>query len=399
MIRFRPIQPRRKRCYNSRNEKLDLFMPKLFGNRWKVERDLPEGGQAYTYVVRDVTDSNQPLRVLKRLKNPKRIARFKSELDAISLVKHPNIIELVDSDLEHAPPFIVMEYCELGELTFDNVSRFSTIKKLEIFSRICGAIGHCHSMNIIHRDLKPSNILFRGSTDIPVISDFGICLNTESGLERMTEANEQAGSRYFMAPELADGHLNIVTPSCDVYSLGKLLYWMFAGRLFDREKHCNDGWDLRLQISEPEVNWIYDEIFAMTIVEDPSKRFENATLLGSAVESILLRIRKGGRYLDTTVPSDCLFCAIGKYSKTQLLPVIAPMPLNPETRKVEEYELRYGNNLGFAGRDHNLPAANIESGQFMRVLILKCDHCGNVQIFQFEKVGGPWKNIEPQRPA
>ena len=59
----------------------------------------------------------------------------------------------------------------------------------------------------------------------------------------MTE--EAVGSRYYMHPELEDGRITVIKPYHDLYSLGKVIYWIFLNRrMFAREKFLEEGWNL-----------------------------------------------------------------------------------------------------------------------------------------------------------
>ena len=79
------------------NEKL---MAQTFGERWEIERPLGEGGQAWTFTVRDLRGSGDTLYVLKRLKNPGRVGRFRNEVEAIRNLSDPHVVRLIDFDLD-----------------------------------------------------------------------------------------------------------------------------------------------------------------------------------------------------------------------------------------------------------------------------------------------------------
>ena len=71
-------------------------MAAIYGERWAIKKSLQEGGQAHTFLVTDVKGGNDNLYVLKRLKNPTRVGRFKSEIGAIRDLVHENILKSVD---------------------------------------------------------------------------------------------------------------------------------------------------------------------------------------------------------------------------------------------------------------------------------------------------------------
>jgi serine/threonine protein kinase len=330
---------------------------KIFGGRWQIIEKIGEGGQGRVFRVRDLNDGHNEY-VLKLLKNVDRIDRFRTEIETIEKLEHPNIAKLIDSNLIDARPYLVSEYCSGGDLSahFHKLSLVRPLELLSLFSTICKAIGYAHDSGTIHRDIKPANVLLKADEMSPVVTDFGICFNTQDGFERLTETNEQVGARYFMAPELADGRTGSIYPSCDVYSLGKLLYWMINDRVFDREKFKQYDWDLR---KKPEyadsIHFIY-EIFDKTIVENPSDRFENGNQLAKSVDKIIAILQKDGRFLDANIPSKCIFCGNGKYA------VFAIPTSNYGNVKLSDFFHQFQNKSE-------------------KAFCLVCENCGNIQFF------------------
>jgi tRNA A-37 threonylcarbamoyl transferase component Bud32 len=107
--------------------------------------------------------------------------QFRSEIEALKSLDHPNIIKLYNVYTTPKRIYIVMELMAGGEL-FDYVVKKGTLTEAEasaIVRMVTNAMVYMHEQNIIHRDLKPENLLLthkaNGIYDIEVkIIDFGL---------------------------------------------------------------------------------------------------------------------------------------------------------------------------------------------------------------------------------
>lgn len=290
----------------------------IYGNRWETVESLGEGGQAHTFIVKDVKGGGDTRYALKRLKNPDRIQRFKREVEAVQKLVHENIVQLVDFDLEADRPYLVTEYCAGGSLSgAEPFWRDSPVIALEIFQQICEAVAYAHRNGVIHRDLKHDNIFLRTRSGPAVVGDFGICYLEEDGT-RITLTEEAVGPRLFIAPELEDGRLDQVSAKSDVYSLGKLLYWLICGNVFSREKHRELNWDLKGQNPDSILGWnnIYLEhvnrLLDLMIAAEPETRV--------GVDAILILCKRVTRLVEkeynpvsNNIRQLCTYCGQGYY--------------------------------------------------------------------------------------
>ena len=295
---------------SSQERKSNPWLP----DEWKIDGALGEGGQGWTYRVRRSNGSDPVLYVFKRLKNAERAARFISEIKALKALLHPGILRVVESGEWKGLPYYVAEYCENGDLSKHNLSDKTLRHKLLFYREICDAVGAAHRAGIIHRDLKPSNVLIR-SNGAAVVGDFGLCLHLAETGERFTSSSEAVGARDYIAPELEDGRLDTPTPSADVYSLGKLLYYLFSGKSFSREKHRVQPYDLLHPGNgpvNPNLYFVYD-LLDKTILTKPSDRYQNATELRDALDGVIMKIEGNAHVLDLDVPQHCLYCVSGRY--------------------------------------------------------------------------------------
>ncbi|MER8847349.1 serine/threonine protein kinase [Mesorhizobium sp. M0320] len=217
-------------------------MARIYGNRWEgIEGNLGEGGQGHVIKVIDRQNPGDGPFALKRILNPKRADRFRNEVDAIKRLKHPNVIELLDHSALDAQPqdgtkqYIVMPVAEGGDLGKSAAQFVGDLgRTLGVAKQVAAGLKAAHDASIIHRDIKPANILLTGNGDEVWISDFGICL-IEDGRQRNTPSGEVVGPALFMAPELEHGGQLDVTAAADVYSLGKVILFLFTGVRLPRE--------------------------------------------------------------------------------------------------------------------------------------------------------------------
>ena len=282
---------------------------------WKIEESLSEGGQAWTYLAHRADNSDQKRYVLKRLKNKERLARFEREIETLKKLSHPGILKIIETGSSQDTPFFAAEYCERGDLSKQDLSSSDLLRRLLLFRQICDAIAAAHDAKVIHRDLKPQNILVRNDGSL-VVGDFGLCLDLGDIEERLTVTSEAVGARHYIAPELEDGRVADPLPSGDLYSLGKLLYFVLSGRSFSREAFRNNAYDLRGRGCEPGMFFVY-ELLDKTIQLNAQDRYQDARQLLDALDGVIMRIEKEAHVLNPSLRQACLFCVIGEYRQMQ----------------------------------------------------------------------------------
>ena len=338
-----------------------------FGSRWEWIEDFREGGQAHTFKVKDRNASDEKIYILKRLKNPKRGNRFDREIQACRSLDHPNVMKIEDSGVlpgKEARAFFVSEYCDRGSLEDQKMPPGSLIEAVELFRQICAGVAHAHDKGVIHRDIKPENILIRAN-GTPVVSDFGICYVDADDTGRLTATMEVAGSRWYCAPELRDGRLEsgISQAPADVYSLGKLLYWMVSGKkIFDREDFRQQKYRIGQDDPREPSYELINQLFDRTIVHQAESRIQNARALVAEVDQLISVMNAGGHAISLEVPHRCLFCAQGEY-------------------KVVVNGLQDGDAQRASGEAQSL-LGWAAPGPYPGWLIMVCQTCGNVQVFR-----------------
>ncbi len=362
-----------------------------FPAEWSLVRDLSEGGQAHTFVVRRSDGSDSKNYVLKRLKNPKREEYFNREIQACMTLDYPNVLKVLDQGrTPKGKPFLITEYCVGGSL--EHKTKFAVpAQGLRFFEEIVAGVAHAQTQQhpIYHLDLKPENIFVRDS--VPVVGDWGICFIEEDGEVSMTKEG-QRGSLHYCPPELRGPKIVGHPPlsAADVYSLGKVLYFLFSNEVYDghEEDYGNDPTRslAHLVPSRPQLAFV-DDLVSKTVRRNPLERIRTAAELLRHVQRAAERTEAGGRVLDLRIPQRCLYCQEGTYRAAHDQVHAAPYGINP---KFPEIELRRKpDDLSSPERSKYAAMRNaarlLLGGHSVGApLLLICDHCGNVQYFRLD---------------
>jgi serine/threonine protein kinase len=181
-------------------------------------------------------------------------ARFLREARITGQLEHPGVVPLYEIGQDQATgrPFYTMRFVRGQTLTqkaeaFHRRRRAGQDEPLEFvhlltaFVSVCNTVAYAHSHGIIHRDLKGDNIIL-GDFGEAIVLDWGLAKHLDAtedvldatGIEEVgagqTMMGEVIGTPAYMAPEQADGRLDLVGPRTDVFGLGAILYEILTGR-------------------------------------------------------------------------------------------------------------------------------------------------------------------------
>ena len=200
-------------------------------DRYRIERELGQGGMATVYLARDLKHDRQ---VAIKVLRPELAAvigadRFLSEIKTTANLQHPHILSLFDSGAIDGTVFYVMPFVD-GESLRDRLTREKQLPiadAVRIATETADALEYAHQHGVIHRDIKPENILLHGGHAL--VADFGIALAaSKTGGARMTETGMSLGTPQYMSPEQAMGERELDART-DVYALGCTTYEMLTG--------------------------------------------------------------------------------------------------------------------------------------------------------------------------
>ncbi|XP_063280353.1 serine/threonine-protein kinase Nek1 isoform X3 [Prinia subflava] len=167
------------------------------------------------YVIKEIN--------ISKMSNKER-EESRREVAVLANMKHPNIVLCRESFKENGCLYIVMDYCEGGDL-FKKINAqkgilFSEDQILDWFVQICLALKHIHDRKILHRDIKSQNIFLTKDGTIQ-LGDFGIArvLNSTAELARTC-----IGTPYYLSPEICQN--KPYNNKSDIWALGCVLYEM-----------------------------------------------------------------------------------------------------------------------------------------------------------------------------
>lgn len=202
--------------------------------KYEVGRTIGEGTFAKVKFAQNTeTGEGVALKVMAKstILKHKMVHQIKREISIMKIVRHPNIVRLLEVLASQTKIYIVLEFVTGGEL-FDKIvhqGKLSENETRRYFQQLIDAVAHCHSKGVYHRDLKPENLLLDSHGNLKV-SDFGLSALPQQGVELL---HTTCGTPNYVAPEVLS-HRGYDGAAADVWSCGVILYVLIAGyRPFD----------------------------------------------------------------------------------------------------------------------------------------------------------------------
>ena len=251
--------------------------------------------------------------------------RFAREAKALAKLNHPNIVTLYEfgqASSAGVPPaalatgtvgvtgetpallfYFLMEFVDgvnLRQLL--NAGRIAPREALAIVPQICDALQYAHDHGIVHRDIKPENILLDRAGRVKV-ADFGLAKIVAGSSEpegrdasprRPSESVRTAepavptsltgahviGTPQYMAPEQVQRPQE-VDHRADIYSLGVVFYQMLTGELPGKRIEPPSS-RMRGMVIDVRL----DEVVLRALEKEPERRYQQASVLKTEVETI-----------------------------------------------------------------------------------------------------------------
>ena len=274
-------------------ERYDCQKGDLIGGRYFVESVLGQGSFGCVYKVKDFQNNLWALKLLRLWEVPASIRqplieRFDMEYRT-GRISSRNLVHSADSGFLKGNPYIVMEFCDGGDITKYIGKADAPLPQLAM--DILNGLAALHSNGKVHRDLKPENVLLKHD-GTAVLTDFGISGDRN---KRMTERNifgkpyQIFGTYAYMPPEQvnrARGN-STVLPTTDLFSFGVMMFQLVTGELpFGPLEDENDlvryqkrgkagEWNRSLLLSCP-YGQLWEKLIARCLVPDLKERVQTA---------------------------------------------------------------------------------------------------------------------------
>uniref|UniRef100_A0A0K8WKD8 Peripheral plasma membrane protein CASK n=2 Tax=Bactrocera latifrons TaxID=174628 RepID=A0A0K8WKD8_BACLA len=163
-------------------------------------------------------------------------ADLKREATICHMLKHPHIVELLETYSSEGMLYMVFEFMEGSDLCFEVVRRavagfvYSEAVACHYMRQILEALRYCHENDILHRDVRPAcALLATVDNSAPVkLGGFGSAIQLPGGRETI-ETHGRVGCPHYMAPEVVTRRL--YGKGCDVWGAGVMLHVLLSGRL------------------------------------------------------------------------------------------------------------------------------------------------------------------------
>jgi len=235
---------------------------------YRILRVVATGGMGVVYEAVHGDSGAQVALKTVRVAKQTDLAGIRREIHALSRLRHPGIVRILDQGVWKHGPWFTMEFLTgdpfggwlqdlwgvertlatgpvstavtaAGGTPLATVQRAPTLMSLAAhgrlvevlgqFQRLCAPLTYIHSRGVVHRDLKPANVFIR-TDGTPVLVDFGLMIQSRGGLGRevLEVGGALLGTVPYMAPE--QGRRELVDARADLYALGCMLYEALTGR-------------------------------------------------------------------------------------------------------------------------------------------------------------------------
>src|SRR6202521_1859465 len=208
-----------------------LAVGELLGGRYRIERELGEGGMGVVYLATDdqVPGERFAIKVLRDELQPGALVLMREEVRKTRKLSHQNIIDVHSVNVDGQRLYVLMEYLEgksLNMLLDEEFGRGIPFSHAwPIIEDVGAALSNAHDHNVVHSDLKPANVFLTISGRTKLL-DFGIARVSRGPLLH-ADIGPRALTPAYASCEMLEG--KEADRRDDIYSFACLIYEMLCG--------------------------------------------------------------------------------------------------------------------------------------------------------------------------
>lgn len=255
-------------------------------------RVLLQKSHSRVYIARQNSVPREVVIKLLHTGEPIRQASLQQEITALSVLRHPNNVRLLDAgNLSYQGEpfgFLVLEYIQGTDLRalVRSVGSLGLSRALWIVRQVLYGLSEAHSQGVLHRDIKPSNLMishYAHRRDHLTLIDYGLAqvrLHSLSSLQHQHKHTGIVGTLNYIPPEILLGR--DYSMASDLYNVGLILYECLTGQHPFAESDFRTVAHHHLYtrpVSIQEFADFPDELaraVARALSKDPGERFQTA---------------------------------------------------------------------------------------------------------------------------
>jgi eukaryotic-like serine/threonine-protein kinase len=273
--------------------------------------------------------------------SPEAQKRFKAEARVTAGLGHPNIVPVFDLGRDETGWFFTMQrvqglsLAQVIAAVAQEERRFGRNRLVGIVLQVCHAVSFAHARGVLHRDLKPQNVMVGDFGEV-YLMDWGLAKASKALEDSMwwqeeqttntrgTQLGQVRGTPAYMAPEQAQGLVDLIDERTDIFGLGAILYEVltYQAPINEVDIHpalqkaaCADFLPPTKRAPQLVIPPELEEICLRAMAPSQQERYQNASDLAYELELYL----EGAKTLERKRAESSVVAAQGDESVGRLL--------------------------------------------------------------------------------